>query len=192
MKKNWCFQHTWEVASEWIMFRSTAGASQPPPVDCYTPTPLETQFESETTPLGDEENPETPHSTTRSERPIGNKKAKKGKGKASSSSHLSDFESQRLIAMELSRQSQIEFEAGRERRHAENLQRQREEEATRVGITEKLQEERIMAMDCSSFTPITKAYWKNKRREIARKNLPTNLFGDASNEGPDWFQGGNQ
>ncbi|KAK4489722.1 hypothetical protein RD792_000357 [Penstemon davidsonii] len=116
---------------------------------------------------------ETPTVGQNSGRPIGTKKVKKGKVKASTSS---DVENQFVEILRRMSETQLILKVGRERRHAEMLELQARDE-----------EHRILAMNCSSFTPDTKLYWKNKRQEIMQKKLPTNLSGGLSNPGDDDF-----
>ncbi|KAK4485153.1 hypothetical protein RD792_007766 [Penstemon davidsonii] len=75
MKHHWCFQHTWEVARDWVIWRAESQASQTTPrttsqpmEDSYFPKPPQTQFHSE--PLGDNDDAETPNVPQSSQRPM--------------------------------------------------------------------------------------------------------------------------
>ncbi|EYU32785.1 hypothetical protein MIMGU_mgv1a016518mg [Erythranthe guttata] len=52
-----------------------------------------------------------------------------------------------------------------------------------VAMRERQKEYTIMSMNTTSFTPRTKAYWKGKRREIIRKQVPKILFEDLPDVG---------
>ncbi|KAL3845233.1 hypothetical protein ACJIZ3_002636 [Penstemon smallii] len=106
-------------------------------------------------------------------RPIGTKKAKKGKGKTSASSNQQCELIERLRSAE---QRKLMLEARRNRMHAQMLAQ-----------SEKEEENEIMSMDISVFTPNTRAYWKDIREEIQQKRLRKNLFGGSSNLGNNGF-----
>ncbi|KAL7150210.1 hypothetical protein ABFS83_05G095300 [Erythranthe nasuta] len=99
------------------------------------------------------------HTDQRSKRPIGSKKARKGKEKASPSSNA-----------EINYNNQVDIlEAGRKLRHDQN-----------IAIQQMQEEHRVMAMDTSNCTPGTKEYWRSKRKEIQRKQIAKDLFESSS------------
>ncbi|KAK4488073.1 hypothetical protein RD792_003815 [Penstemon davidsonii] len=198
----WMFDHCWQVAKDWVIWSVEShtetqtqsqtsqfmpGMSSQPTLDreegiYYPSPPLNDLSPSQAEP--DDENLETPSSHQYSARPTGTKSAKKGKGKASSSLETTAQFNERMRQMS---ETAVMLEVGRQKRHEDNLQqkamdaekKERENEAKRLD-DQIANEYRIMSMDCSSYTPDTKAYWKGLRKEIQKKGLTKCLFTGSS------------